>query len=263
MGETTSDAGVHRRSATPLRLALAWGVHLFTASGAVAGALALLATWNGRLDQAGLLMLVALVIDSVDGTLARAVGVSEVLPKVDGRRLDDMVDFFNFVIVPVVFMISIGSLPSWAWAVPPILASAYGFSQADAKTEDDFFLGWPSYWNVVAFYCWLLPLSPAAGSAWVAACSFAIFVPLKYAYPSKLPRPILKHTLNGGGLVWALVLAVAMLRPDLDDRYWLTEISLAYLFYYMGLSIWLGDWLGASREAWGRFAKRDARREQA
>jgi phosphatidylcholine synthase len=223
-------------------LVLAWGVHLFTASGAVIGAVALLCTWQGHLDHAGVLMLVALFIDAIDGTLARAVGVSEVLPGVDGRRLDDMVDFLNFAIVPVVFMVSAGSLPSWAWAAPPILASAYGFSQADAKTDDDFFLGWPSYWNVVALYCWLLPLSTTAGAAWVAACSVAIFVPLKYVYPSKVRQPFFKHTLNGGGLLWAVVLGVAILRPDLGEQYYLVEISLGYLFYYMGLSMWLGDW---------------------
>ena len=104
-----------RRPITSTRLVLAWGVHLFTASGAVVGALALLSIWTGELANAALLMIVALVIDSVDGTLARAVGVSEVLPQIDGRRLDDMVDYLNFVIVPVVFMASAGCLPSWTW----------------------------------------------------------------------------------------------------------------------------------------------------
>lgn len=227
---------------TPLRLALAWGVHLFTATGAVVGALALLCIWQGQQGHAALLMIVALFIDAIDGTLARAVGVEEVLPGVDGRRLDDMVDYLNFVIVPIVFMFGAGNLPSWAWAAPPILASAYGFSQANAKTDDDFFLGWPSYWNVVALYCWLLALSPTASAAWVAGCSLAIFVPLKYVYPSHVRQPILKHSLNAGGLVWGLVLASAILWPDLADRYYLVEGSLAYLVYYMALSVWLGEW---------------------
>ncbi len=230
------------RSVTPVRRVLAWAVHLFTASGAVVGAVALLCIWMGRLPDAALLMIVALFIDAVDGTLARAVGVAEVLPGVDGRRLDDMVDYLNFVIVPVVFMVSAGSLPGWAWAAPPILASAYGFSQANAKTDDDFFLGWPSYWNVVAFYCWLLPLSTTASAAWVVVCSIAVFVPLKYVYPSRVRQPVLKHTLNGGGLLWAIVLAAAILRPDWAARYYLVEISMSYVVYYMAASIWLGDW---------------------
>ncbi len=230
------------RPVTPVRLVLAWGVHLFTASGAVAGALALLFTWQADFGNAALLMIAALMIDAVDGTLARAVGVKEVLPDIDGRRLDDMVDFLNFVIVPVVFMASAGCLPGWGWVVPPILASAYGFSQADAKTDDHFFLGWPSYWNVVALYLWLLDFSPAAGAFWVIGLSFAIFLPFKYVYPSRLARPVFRHTLNGGGTIWALVLVAAILRPELAERLYLVEISLAYLVYYMILSIWLGDW---------------------
>lgn len=225
-----------------IRLVLAWAVHLFTASGAVAGALALLSIWEGELGNAALLMLAALFIDAVDGTLARAVGVSEVLPEVDGRRLDDVVDFLNFVIVPAVFMVGAGSLPGWGWIVPAILASAYGFSQASAKTDDDFFLGWPSYWNVVALYCWLLDFSTTIGAFWVAVCSFAVFVPLKYVYPSKVEPPIFKHTLTGGGLLWGGLLVVAILSPDLAARLYLVEISFGYLVYYMALSIWLGDW---------------------
>ena len=220
-------------------LVLAWGVHFFTASGAVVGALALLAISAGELDNAALLMLFALFIDAVDGSLARAVGVSEVLPDVDGRRLDDIVDFLNFVIVPVVFMTSAGSLPGWGWVAAPILASAYGFSQASAKTEDDFFLGWPSYWNVVALYCWLLDLSTTTGAFWLVVCSIGIFLPFKYVYPSKMKRPIFKHTLTAGGFVWAGLLGFTILAPDLGARLHLVEISFAYLVYYMALSIWL------------------------
>ena len=108
----------------PSRLTLAWGVHLFTASGAVLGALAIVAVSSDALGRASLLMLAALLIDSVDGTLARKVGVSTVLPRIDGRRLDDIVDYLNFVIVPVVFMLGSGHLLHWGLAALPIVASA-------------------------------------------------------------------------------------------------------------------------------------------
>jgi phosphatidylcholine synthase len=222
--------------------ALAWGVHLFTASGAVAGALALLCIAASEFSNAMLLMIAALVIDAVDGTLARAVGVSQVLPGVDGRRLDDIVDYLNFAIVPAVFMVSAGCLPGWGWAALPILASAYGFSQADAKTADDFFLGWPSYWNVLAFYLWLLELSPWAGAVWVSCLSVAVFLPFKYVYPSKLGRPLFRHTLSWGGLAWTLALTTAVLMPAWAERFHLVEISMSYLVYYIAISIWLGDW---------------------
>ena len=71
---------------------------------------------------------------TADGALARKVGVSRVLPGFDGRRLDDLVDFLNYVIVPAVFLVATGLLPHWAWAAAPVLASAYGFSHVQAKT---------------------------------------------------------------------------------------------------------------------------------
>jgi phosphatidylcholine synthase len=230
------------RPASLTSVVLAWGVHLFTASGAVVGALALLSIWAGEFGNAALLMLCALFIDAVDGSLARAVGVSKVLPNVDGRRLDDMVDYLNFVVVPLVFMTAAGNLPGWAWVAPPILASAYGFSQASAKTKDDFFLGWPSYWNVVALYCWLLNLSTTLGAFWVLVCSLGIFLPFKYVYPSKMKQPFFKHTLTAGGFAWGGLLVFTILVPDLAARLYLVELSYVYLVYYMALSIWLGDW---------------------
>jgi phosphatidylcholine synthase len=226
-----------RGSRDPRRLGLAWGVHAFTASGAVVGAVALLAVVAGNLSQAAILMIVALAIDSVDGTLARAVRVGEVLPGIDGRRLDDIVDYLNYVIVPVVFLVAAGFL-SPLWAAAPILASAYGFSQHEAKTDDDFFLGFPSYWNVVALYVWLLDASPLTTTAFVAAFSIAVFVPLKYVYPSRMP--VLRRTTNVMGGLWVVALAVAVVAPGFAERLRLAEVSLAYPIWYLLLSFRYG-----------------------
>jgi len=219
------------------RATLAWGVHAFTASGAVIGTVALMAILQGNLARAGILMLVALVIDSVDGTLARAVRVSEVLPSFNGRRLDDMVDYLNYVIVPAVFLVAAGSLVSWHWAALPVLASAYGFSQEDAKTEDDFFLGFPSYWNVVALYLWLLGVSPATGTAIVAVLSALVFVPLKYLYPSKMLR--FRSELVVLGVLWLFAMVTGCASPEIADG-WVVRASLVFPAVYLGLSFWLG-----------------------
>jgi phosphatidylcholine synthase len=221
----------------PRELGLAWGVHAFTASGAVVGAIALLAVVAGNLSQAAILMLVALAIDSVDGTLARAARVGEVLPGIDGRRLDDMVDFLNYVIVPVVFLVAAGFIAPY-WAAAPILASAYGFSQQHAKTNDHFFRGFPSYWNVVAIYAWMLDVSPWTCTILVAGFSVAVFVPLKYLYPSRMP--VLRRTTNVAAALWIVVLAVAVVAPDFSRRWSLAEFSLAYPAYYVLLSFAVG-----------------------
>lgn len=221
-----------------LRWTLAWGVHALTASGAVIGAAALLAiAWND-LPRAAALMLIAFGIDSVDGTLARAVRVRDVLPHVDGRRLDDMVDYLNYVIVPCVFMVWAGSLVSWHVAALPILASAYGFSNADAKTEDDFFLGFPSYWNFVAIYLWLFQVSPLPGTLLVGLLAALVFVPFKYLYPSKMP--VFRRSTNVVGFVWCWALGACVLWPDRIGSFPLKEITLLYPAWYFGLSFWLG-----------------------
>ncbi len=214
-------------------------MHALTASGAVIATLALVALSRGALEQVGLLMLAALAIDSVDGTLARRVGVAELLPRIDGRRLDDVVDFLNYAIVPVVFLVWIGALPP-VLAAAPVLASAYGFSQHDAKTEDDFFLGWPSYWNVVALYVWLLEVGPAWTTAWVLFFSAAVFVPLKYVYPSKL-RALRRVTLIGA-LIWLLAMTLAVSAPSRARVWHLPELSLVFPVWYVALSAWLGRW---------------------
>lgn len=215
---------------------LAWSVHLFTASGAVLGAFALICVARDELGLAVLLMLVSLVIDAIDGTLARAVGTARHVPQIDGRRLDDLVDYLNFVIVPVFFMWGAGSVLAPGWLAAPVLASAYGFSRVDAKTEDDFFLGFPSYWNILAIYLWLLDVSPTGGTIWVALLSIAVFIPLKYLYPSKVQPISLRVWLGIGGTVWTAALVFCVLWPEEVATYSLVELSLAYPAWYLFLS---------------------------
>jgi phosphatidylcholine synthase len=178
------------------------------------------------------LMLLTLAIDSTDGALARAAQVSKQIPWFDGRRLDDICDFFTYVIVPACFLIEADLLPHAAWVAAPVLASAYGFSHAEAKTEDDYFRGFPSYWNVVAMYLYLLSVRPTVGLAFVLVFSFGVFVPLKYVYPSKTRflRPLSLAVLA----VWILSLSWIGVRPD-PDPVWVRWTLLGPA-YYLGLS---------------------------
>jgi phosphatidylcholine synthase len=224
--------------ARPQRIArlLSWSIHLFTASGAVLGLFALVSTAQERLDRAALLILAAFLIDAVDGTFARAAKVTEHLPFFDGRRLDDTVDFLNYTIVPAFFMWGAGILVHPLWLAAPVLASAYGFSRIDAKTEDDFFLGFPSYWNIVALYLWLLEIGPVASTGWIAALSIAVFVPVKYLYPSKVEPLSLRRALAIGGLAWLLALVACIVWPQMARDLLLPELSLGYPVWYLWLS---------------------------
>ena len=220
--------------------AIAWSVHLFTASGAVLGVFALWEIGRGGFARAAIYMLAALAIDSVDGTLARRVRVAERLPGIDGRRLDDIVDYLNYVIVPVMFLLELGAFAHWTLALLPVLAGSYAFAQVDVKTEDDFFLGWPSYWNVVAIYVWLLDLSPTTATAWVTLFAVLTFAPLKYIYPSKMRR--LRGATAIGGTLWMIAMALISQQPPGTPRDLATWISLCFPAWYVALSAWLGGW---------------------
>ena len=227
-------------SAGPLRLSAAWGVHLFTASGAAAGVLGILAIERHDAAAAFGWMAYALAVDAIDGTFARAVGVKQVLPTFDGTRLDDIVDYVTYVILPAFFLLHFALLPAAA-AVPvvlcPVLASAYGFCRTDAKTPDHFFTGFPSYWNVVAFYLYLLDWPPALNAAVVVAFSLAVFVPVRYVYPSRTPT--WRAATVGLGIVWAvtvLYLLFCLARQASAPRN-LVLVSLAYPIYYCALSL--------------------------
>ncbi len=215
---------------------LCWIIHAFTASGAVLGLFAMISVARGDLEWAALLILGALLVDGIDGTLARAAEIETVLPQIDGRRLDDIVDYLNFVIVPVFFMWGAGSVVHPFWLALPVLASAYGFSRVDAKTEDDFFLGFPSYWNILAIYLWILDADAWVGTAWVLALGIAVFVPIKYLYPSKVEPRSLRIALGAGGLAWILALAASSTHPEAPVSQALALISLAYPAWYLWLS---------------------------
>jgi phosphatidylcholine synthase len=221
------------------RVMAAWGVHLLTASSAPAGLLAILATIRGDIGTAFLWMAYTLGVDAIDGTLARAVRVKEVVPFVDGSRLDDVVDYFTYVIVPMFFVVQTGIVtPPVAIPVASLVlvASGYGFSQTAAKTPDHFFTGFPSYWNVVAFYLYVLRWPPAAAAAVLTILAILVFVPLRYAYPSRMtelqaPTIIL-------GLAWAAVLLWALFHFDDAPRSVMTW-SLVYPAYYVAISLYL------------------------
>src|SRR5271169_758882 len=173
-----------------MRIFFAWAVHGFTALGLIAAAaIAVFVVESGdaAFTRAFQLMILATAIDALDGPLARYARVQEVLPGFDGRRLDDLIDFLNYTCLPLLLIWRAGLLSdeqSW-WLLLPLLASAYGFSQADAKTEDGYFLGFPSYWNVVAFYLYFLRLEPRWSLAILVTLALLTFVPLKYFYPTQ------------------------------------------------------------------------------
>jgi phosphatidylcholine synthase len=178
------------------------------------------------------------VIDSIDGTLARAVGVKVVLHWIDGARLDDLVDYFTYVVVPVFFLLQMRLLPHVLELPLTVLvtaASGYGFSQTAAKTTDHFFTGFPSYWNIVAFYLYVLGWPQALNAAVVASLAVGVFVPLRYVYPSRTPT--LRGLTVTLGSAWGVAIIWALVHLGAPGTRTLVVASLAYIAYYFALSV--------------------------
>lgn len=145
--------------ASPSRRAAGWAVHALTASGAFLGLLSMLAVIRGD-DRGALLWLgAALAVDGLDGPIARKVRVRDVIPRVDGAVLDLVVDYLTYVLVPAIFIYWFGLLPTgWGLAGAGfiLVTSLYCFANLDMKTDDNYFVGFPAIWNVVALYMYVL-----------------------------------------------------------------------------------------------------------
>ncbi len=226
-----------------LRLAGA-AVHLYTAFGTVVGLLIVLAAIEGETVTALWLFFVALFIDGTDGMLARRFRVKETIPWFDGALLDNIVDYLTYVFAPIVLLWTTNSLPAgaigWIVAALPLLASSYQFCRVDAKLADEsgddhFFLGFPSYWNVLAFYAIVLDASPTVVAIALVVFAVLVFVPIRYLYPSRMTT--LRTTTLVLSAVWAVTYVVLLLQyPDPNPV--VVAISLGYLVYYNALSIW-------------------------
>jgi phosphatidylcholine synthase len=187
-------------------------VHAFTASGALCALLALQATLESRFEVAFGWLLLALAIDAVDGTLARAVNIETTVPRFSGERLDLVVDYLNYVFVPVLLLLEAGFLPGslgWGLAAAVLLSSLYHFADTESKADDNSFVGFPAVWNLVAFFLLAFAV-PSWGAMLLTAllCALA-FVPMRWPHPLRVRRHAVLNvgmmTVGLGAAVWILV----------------------------------------------------------
>jgi phosphatidylcholine synthase len=219
-------------------------VHLYTAIGAPLALIALVASGQGWFGVAFACMAVAIFIDATDGQLARRVDVKHVLPHFDGARLDDIVDYLNYVIVPIVLAYQAGLVPSGFWglviASAPLIASGYGFSHEDAKTADASanysFTGFPSYWNVVVFYLYAFGWPVWMNVTILLTFTVLVFVPIRYLYPSRSSVARMTTYVLGG--IWGLMMVILLWQFPAPSRA-LALASLYFPVYYVGLSLYL------------------------
>ncbi|HOQ31598.1 MAG TPA: CDP-alcohol phosphatidyltransferase family protein [Candidatus Hydrogenedens sp.] len=220
-----------------IQYALAWSIHLFTAMGAVFGFLAIIAIGRHQWLLAFTWMAVSVFIDSIDGILARAFKVKDILPNFDGALLDNIVDYFTYVIVPASFLYETHSVPYKLNLLSSILitlSSAYQFCQSDAKTEDHWFKGFPSYWNIVVLYIFLLDFSEKINFIIILSLTILVFVPIRYLYPSRAVQYRLLNLILVS--IWAFLIVLSLYNYPNHHVY--IYLSLIYVLYYFMYSIW-------------------------
>ena len=186
----------------------AWSVHLYTMLGGVVGMMALVAISDSRIQTAWILLIIALVIDMTDGMLARRYRVREVIPHFDGAKIDDLIDFLTYVWAPVLVIHVTGLINNPLWLALPIIGSLYAYGRPGMKEIDGeaYFIGFPSYWNILAIYLyWLQPSEAIVIGLLIFFCILS-FIPTRYLYPSKNPKyPPPRHLLfclTGGRPFW-------------------------------------------------------------
>ncbi|MCW2851363.1 MAG: Phosphatidylcholine synthase [Nocardioides sp.] len=221
----------------------ALAVHAYTASGSVLALLMVHYSYRGDVETVLWLFLAAMVVDGTDGILARRFRVKELVPGFDGALLDNIVDYMTYVLAPMALLWANGYLPDGVFggvcAVVPLLASCVQFCRTDAKpvvAGEHFFLGFPSYWNIVAFYVVATGLGTGVTAAVLLVCTVLVFVPIRYVYPSRT-EALWQLTFVLTALWFA---AYAVIVAQLPDPHGLVVAgSVAYLVYYLVLSLWL------------------------
>lgn len=219
----------------------AYLAHAYTATGIIWAFLAASSLLRGEHAESCLWLMVAMAVDSTDGFLARHWQVKEVLPHIDGRKLDDIVDYLNYTFLPVVLIVETARFPEplLLWAGLPLVTSLFAFCNKGIKEEKaGFFLGFPSYWNVVAVYVvlWLDDASPFTIATITLLFSLLTLIPLRFVYPSHAPR--WAGFFVGGAAGWlALICLMLVLHPRSSP--WLIQISLLYPALYLLLSTYL------------------------
>ena len=231
-----------------------WSVHLLTASGVLAAfqAVAEIAAPETDARRVFAWLILAVIIDAIDGPFARRWRVKETVPGIDGRTIDDIVDYLTFTFIPLLLMWKMKWVPepAAAWIAPALVASLLGFANVAAKQENGgFFLGFPSYWNIVALYAGIAcarwgPWGPGLATLALAALTV---MPVRFVYPNLAPAPWRLPVL-GGALLWMVLLALllpAYPRPPLA----LLVASLVYPVFYVVLSVYLDRRAGRAASA--------------
>lgn len=217
--------------------AAGFGVHVLTASGGALALLALIAAVEGRFADMFAWLGVALVVDAIDGPLARYFEVAREWPRWSGDTLDLVVDILTYVFVPA-YALAAGALLPKAAAVPlalvVVVTSVLYFADRRMKSLDHHFVGFPAVWNVIVFYLFLLKPPPLVAAGIVVALVIATFLRIPFVHPFRVAflRPLTMAMVAG----WAVLAVIAVAR-DLSPGPLILSALSAIAVYFLAVGL--------------------------
>ncbi|MEM5477601.1 CDP-alcohol phosphatidyltransferase family protein [Pacificibacter sp. AS14] len=197
------------------RQILANSIHVLTALGASLALLALFSAAQGEWNHMFLWLLAALVVDGIDGPLARKVDTKTHAPRIDGTLLDLVVDFLTYVFVPVFAIVQSGMISGWAgWlcALTVATVSALYFADTRMKTEDASFEGFPSCWNMVALVFFALDPPVWIMITVMLVLTPAMFLPIRFVHPTRTVR--WRVATLPAAIAWITVAVLLLIAPS-------------------------------------------------
>ena len=217
-------------------------VHLLTGFGIVAGFFALIAVMNSNQKEAFLWLGLAFLIDSIDGTLARKFNVKKNLPHLDGKMLDSIIDFFNYVIIPSIMIYWFRYVPDqFAILIPVILIfiSIYSYVNLNILTNDNYYNGFPAIWNVIVLYFYIFGTSQNFNLIFLILLILLKFSPLKCIHPLRVRK--FKSLSIFFAIFWFITSIMLILIKDLSINP-VYEVFLMFLWvvsniYFVSVSI--------------------------
>jgi phosphatidylcholine synthase len=225
--------------------AKAWSVHAVTASGVILALLALLAVLDGRPQVCLLWLGAALLVDGLDGTLARKFDVKVVLPHFDGSTLDLVIDYLTYVFIPAIFVYRFIPLPEYSLLLSVgviLLSSLFCFCNLNMKSKDNYFIGFPAAWNVVIVYLYLLDFAPWLSLVTILVLAGLTLTKMKFLHPFRVKQFM---PLNiGVTLLWMAACALLIMQYPLNQSWLLLVWGLASV-YFVAICLWrtAREWL--------------------
>ena len=210
-----------------MKVFLSYLVHLFTTSGVLLSFFALVASIEQNLELVFFYLALALFIDGIDGSLARMVDVKRYTPHINGENLDNIIDYLNYVFVPVFVIYWLDFVPADLEIISAFIilaVSCYTFANSNIKTSDFYFSGFPALWNIVILYFYILDTDPFINFLTICFLAILTFIPIKYLHPFRVKK--FRQLSLSILAVWMITTVIILYFKELNENLLKTAFTL-------------------------------------